>query len=76
MNGKIINDILTKLNKDSGDYTIEVHTKTNRTIVFQSTGDDNERPFSFVDKDMQVIKLETDIGTKWVDVESIESVEI
>lgn len=72
MNGEILNNILSELNADDGDYTIYIYTKSGRVFEIQSTGN----AFVFKDDEKQVIQLATDNGTKWIDVSSVESIEI
>lgn len=77
MNGKILCDILDNIETENREGTVVLNTKSGCSYSFCIS--EIDRQYSFSDNkhgDFDVIRLETETGTKWVDVSSIESVEI
>lgn len=75
MNGKILNDILKKIVNGNCEGTVIITTKTGESYNFEVSKESSD--YSFDDApDKSVIRIWGDEGTKWIDCDSIVSVEI
>ena len=70
MNGKSLANIWNDIHSGM----VVLNTKSGTSYTFNITNEDEQ--YSFNDKDLSVICLDTETGTKWVDVSSIESIEL
>lgn len=72
MNGKVLNNILANIAHFDDEVTVTINTKSGASYSFESG------KYSFADgPDWSIIRLEPeDDGTKWIDTESIESIEV
>lgn len=72
MNGKILNDILTNIVHTDSEVTVTINMKSGASFSFEPNN------YSFDDgPDYSILRLvPDDDGTKWIDTESIESIEV
>lgn len=75
MNGKIISNILEKIVNGNCEGAVIITTKTGESYNFEVSKEGCD--YSFDDTpDKSVIRIWSDEGTKWIDCDSIVSVEI
>ena len=72
MNGKILNNILANIAHSASEDTVTINMKSGASFSFESGN------YSFDDgPDWSILRLAPDDeGTKWIDTESIESIEV
>jgi len=76
MNGIILEKVLNKIKAENGGGTVVLNTKSGASYTFEISNEDRQYSFDDNANKIEVIRLETETGTKWVDVSSIESIEI
>ena len=76
MNGIILHSILGGIRTENGGGTVVLNTKSGASYTFEISNEDRQYSFDDNANKIEVIRLETETGTKWVDVSSIESIEI
>ena len=76
MNGIILHSILDGIRTNNGGGTVVLNTKSGASYTFEITNEDRQYSFNDNLNSIEVIRLETETGTKWIDCSSIESIEI
>lgn len=78
MNGEVLKNILNTIASEERIETkvVSINTKSGRTFTISFEPGESDCKHSFERGGYDTLKVQSDTGTAWIDVSSIESVEI